>query len=111
MLACFLFAGSAANCVSAALGSFDVSVGASGGVFGLVGAFGVAVYRLRAPAQRGLRRQMLWLLGLMIVTDLGIGGLESQIDNLAHAGGFVFGVGLAILARPTARRFAAGLLL
>jgi rhomboid protease GluP len=111
MLACFLVAGSAANCVSAALGSFDVSVGASGGVFGLVGAFGVAVYRLRAPAQRGLRRQMLWLLGLMLVTDLVIGGLETQIDNLAHAGGLVFGVGLALWVRPTARRYGTGLLL
>lgn len=110
MLVCFLVSGVAANCVSAAWGSFDVSVGASGGVFGLVGVFAVAVYRLRSPAQRGPRRQMLWLLGLMIATDLVIGGLEPQIDNLAHAGGFVFGVGLALFFGRTAGRPGGGLI-
>jgi len=100
MLVCFLVSGAAANCVSAALGSFDVSVGASGGVFGLVGAFGVAVYRLRAPAQAGLRRQMLLMLALMVVTDFVIGSLEPQIDNMAHTGGFVSGILLALLLTP-----------
>ncbi|MEI6084548.1 MAG: rhomboid family intramembrane serine protease [Verrucomicrobiota bacterium] len=100
MLVCFLLAGTAANCVSASFGSFDVSVGASGGVFGLVGAFGVAVYRLRAPAQAGLRRQLLRMLGVLVATDFVIGGLEPRIDNLAHAGGFIAGIGFAVLLAP-----------
>ena len=94
MVTIFLAAGVAANVISAGIGGFDVSVGASGGIFGLVAAFGVAVYRLRAPVPAAVRRRLLWLIGAMVAGDFVIGMVETQIAGVAHAGGF--GVGLAL---------------
>jgi membrane associated rhomboid family serine protease len=93
----FLLAGAAANTMSAWIGHYDVSVGASGGIFGLIAAFAVSVYQLRSPVLLAARRRLLLLLGLMLTADLTIGGLEPQVDNLAHAGGFVAGLALAVV--------------
>ena len=93
----FLLAGAAANTMSAWIGHYDVSVGASGGIFGLIAAFAVSVYRLRSPVLLAARRRLLLLLGVMLTADLTIGGLEPQVDNLAHAGGFVAGLVLAVV--------------
>ena len=95
MLAIFLVTGVVANIASASMGGFDVSVGASGGIFGLVAAFGVAVYRLRAPVPAAIRRRLLWLMGAMVTGDFIIGAVEAQIDGVAHAGGFISGLVLA----------------
>jgi rhomboid protease GluP len=97
LAAVFLAAGTAANAWSAWVGHYDVSVGASGGIFGLIGAFGVGVYRLRSPMLATARRRLLTLLALLLSADLTVGGLEPQIDNLAHAGGFAAGLALAML--------------
>ncbi len=99
-LAIFLVAGTLANAVSALFANYDVSVGASGGIFGLVAAFGVAVYRLRLPMYAGVRRRLLLMLGVMLAVDLTVGGLEPQIDNFAHGGGFAAGLALAALLSP-----------
>lgn len=96
MLVVFIGAGTAANVISAYLGGFDVSVGASGGINGLVAAFGVAVWRLNAPIQSSIRRRLLLLLGILFLADLTIGHFEPQIDNTAHVGGFVVGFLLAL---------------
>jgi membrane associated rhomboid family serine protease len=95
--AVFLLAGAAANALSGWVGHYDVSVGASGGIFGLIAAFGVGVYRLRSPMHATARRRLVTLLAMLLAADLTIGGLEPQVDNLAHAGGFVAGLVLAIL--------------
>ena len=95
MLAVFMLAGVTANVASAWIGGFDVSVGASGGIFGLVAAFGVAAYRLRAPVPAAVRRRLLWLTAAMVAADFVIGAVESQIDGVAHAGGFAAGLVLA----------------
>jgi len=96
----FLLAGAAANTMSAWIGHYDVSVGASGGIFGLIAAFAVGVFRLHSPVLLAARRRLLLILGLMLTADLTIGGLEPQVDNLAHAGGFVTGVILAFALFP-----------
>jgi membrane associated rhomboid family serine protease len=36
----------------------------------------------------------------MVTADFCIGGLEPQIDNLAHVGGFVAGIMIAALLYP-----------
>ena len=95
MLAVFILAGVLANVASAWIGGFDVSVGASGGIFGLVAAFGVAAYRLRAPVPAAVRRRLLGLTAAMVAADFVIGAVESQIDGVAHAGGFAVGLGVA----------------
>ena len=105
MLAIFLGAGVVANIASASMGGFDVSVGASGGVFGLVAAFGVAAWRLGAPVPSAVRRRLLWLIGAMVASDFIIGLVEAQIDGVAHAGGFMVGLVLAgWLSRPRSRQ-------
>jgi membrane associated rhomboid family serine protease len=104
-LAVFLVAGSLGNLLSALNVRYDVAVGASGGVFGLVGAFAVAVYQLDGPMYGMMRRRLLLLLALMVTVDLSIGWLEPQVDNLAHVGGFIAGVALAAgLRRPASAR-------
>jgi len=41
------------------------------------------------------------MLALMVSADFSIGWLEPQIDNLAHVGGFLAGIALAlVMYRP-----------
>ncbi len=103
MLVIFFIGGALGNLLSATFAHYDLAVGASGGIFALLGAYGVAVYRLRGPAHIGLRKRLLIMLALMVAADLVIGGLEPQVDNLAHLGGFVAGIILGVLL-PARRR-------
>ena len=93
----FLVAGTMGNLLSLTRSDFDMAVGASGSLFGLVGAFAVAVYRLDVPVLASARSGLMWMLALMVCADLTIGWLEPQVDNLAHVGGFVTGVVLTLL--------------
>jgi len=102
-LVIFLVAGACGNLLSAWQAHYDVAVGASAGIFGLVGAFVVAVWRLDGPIHATLRRRLLTFLALAVVSDLTIGWLEPLIDNLAHAGGFLAGLGLAAVLWPRGR--------
>ena len=61
------------------------AIGASGGIFGVIGAFAVGVWRLRSPMYLALRKRLLFILALMVAADFTIGGLEPHVDNLAHA--------------------------
>jgi rhomboid protease GluP len=103
-LVLFLVAGSLGNLLSAFNIRYDVAVGASGGIFGLVGAFAVAVYRLDSPMYASVRRRLLLMLALMVSVDFSIGWLEPQIDNLAHVGGFLAGLSLAAVLFPRRAR-------
>jgi len=105
-LVLFLVAGSLGNLLSAFNVRYEVAVGASGGIFGLVGAFVVAVYRLDGPMYGAMRRRLLLLLGLMVAADFSIGWLEPQIDNVAHVGGFVAGIIIAAVLYRRRKRVA-----
>ena len=106
-LVVFLVAGALGNLASAFVAHYDVAIGASGGIFGVIGAFAVAVWRLRSPMYHGLRRRLLVVLALMVATDFTIGGLEPQVDNLAHVGGFVAGILIALVLYRQRDRIAA----
>jgi len=99
-LVVFLLAGVLGNLLSASMAHYDVAIGASGGIFGVIGAFGVAVWRLRSPMYHALRRRLLFVLTLMVATDFTIGGLEPHVDNLAHVGGFFAGILIAMVLGP-----------
>ena len=103
-LAIFLLAGVLGNLVSAFHAHYDVAIGASGGIFGVIGAFVVSVWRLRSPMYFALRRRLLLVLALMIASDFTIGGLEPQVDNLAHMGGLVAGILIASVLSPPRRK-------
>jgi membrane associated rhomboid family serine protease len=97
MLVVFLAGGALGNLVSAFVAHYDVAIGASGGIFAVIGAFAVGVWRLRSPMYFALRRRLLFVLALMVAADFTIGGLEPQVDNLAHVGGFFAGILLAVV--------------
>lgn len=71
------------------------SVGASGGIFGLIGAllaFGLR-HHLRLPA--AARQRFTIQMGLCLAINLGLGFLSTFIDNAAHLGGLVGGALIA----------------
>lgn len=87
----FLLCGVASGLASWA-GGVDVSVGASGALFGWMGAllsFGVRYRRVLPEDLKLLFRRQL-LPGVLL--NLGIGMLLPFVDNHAHAGGLVAGV-------------------
>jgi membrane associated rhomboid family serine protease len=104
MLAVFLVGGALGNLASALVAHYDVAIGASGGIFAVIGAFAVGVWRLRSPMYFALRRRLLFVLALMVAADFTIGGLEPQVDNLAHMGGFFAGVLLAVVLGARGRK-------
>jgi len=91
-LALYVVAGFAGSALSYAFGGcFDSGVGASGAVFGVVGAMVAAAYATRAADPEGFRRTVISA-ALMV----GIGFLlPRRIGNLAHIGGLVAGAGVA----------------
>jgi membrane associated rhomboid family serine protease len=100
LLLIFLISGMTGNFLSALRASYDLAIGASGGIFGVIGAFAVAIWRLKEPMYAPLKRRLLLLLALVVTADLTIGWLEPQVDNLAHAGGFAAGILLAGALSP-----------
>lgn len=88
-LTLYLVAGIFGNLASYAAGP-TVSAGASGAVFGIVGAFGTYLMVNRAVLGE-LARRSLWgialILGINVVFGLNVGG----IDNWAHLGGLLSG--------------------
>jgi membrane associated rhomboid family serine protease len=83
--------------VASQLWGGPLSVGASGGIFGLMGAivaFALRRRRILPPRLRdGLSRDLIpW-----IALNLGIGLLVPAVDNQAHAGGLLTGIVLGLV--------------
>lgn len=77
-----------------------VSVGASGAVFGVLGALLVAVRRNRAQLPKSLGKQVVASQGFFLLYALLNGFTRQGIDNAAHVGGLLAGAALA-WALPT----------
>ncbi len=69
-----------------------VSVGASGAIFGVVGALVWPFYRKRLQLPHAVMSAMLRNIGTVIVINLIIGASIPVIDNAAHVGGLIAGV-------------------
>lgn len=82
----------------------EISVGASGAIFGLVGAYSTFVLVHRRALSYGGIPSLLWLL-VVIGINLSIGLLVPNVDNYAHLGGLLSGCVLGWwftpLYRPT----------
>ena len=91
-------AGSAASLHYAAQSS--VSVGASGAVFGVLGALLAASWHYRAHVPAASRRRLWMGLGFFVAYSLLHGLGQQNVDNAAHVGGLVCGalLGLVLLA-------------
>ncbi|SFD33341.1 rhomboid family intramembrane serine protease [Clostridium uliginosum] len=70
------------------INKYTISVGASGGIFGLLGAILVFGIRERHKIEKGYISNLIGL----IVFNLMIGLRVANIDNLGHIGGFIGGV-------------------
>ena len=103
-LAIFLvtgFAGSVASFVFAPLtnqGLYTVGVGASGAIFGLLGAFTAFYFRRRhTAAGRYLLNQAIFLIVLNLIISFSI----HFIDVHAHIGGLIAGLACGAIADPS----------
>lgn len=90
----YLAAAGTGGLVSYLLGPLDqISIGASGAVFGLFGAWVFVAWKMRhTPGGRSMFTQLAVLLVINLVISL-----QPGIDGLAHLGGFVAGIGIAAL--------------
>ena len=89
-----------------------VSAGASGAVCGLIGATIVGAKRFGPEASKLSRAMIQWVVYIVL-----FGALVPNINNAAHAGGFVIGAGLAAvvplgrIATPGRQRLVSGLMI
>jgi membrane associated rhomboid family serine protease len=89
-LAVYLVTGFAASAVSFTFGSpAGAAVGASGAIFGLLGAW--LAYNLRRRSLSMARANVQWA-AIVIAINLVFGAAIPGIDNLAHIGGLLSGV-------------------
>ena len=68
----------------------EISVGASGAIFGLVGAYSIFIFIHRKAFRHGGIPALSWLV-LIIGVNLAIGLIIPNVDNYAHVGGFLSG--------------------
>ncbi len=68
----------------------DISVGASGAIFGLVGAYSIFILVHRRAFRFGGIPALGWLV-LIIALNLGLGLFVQNVDNAAHIGGLLSG--------------------
>jgi rhomboid protease GluP len=74
-----------------------VSVGASGAIFGLMGALFVGVYQHRKQLPSTFSKNMISSAGIFILYSLLNGFSKQGIDNAAHIGGLIGGATLAFM--------------
>lgn len=87
MLAIYLFSALCGNLLSITFSGYYASVGASGALFGLMGAILYFGYHYRVYLGNVMKSQIIPL----ILINLGYGFLVSGIDNAAHIGGLIGG--------------------
>ncbi len=100
-VAIYLAAGTMGNVASFVAGP-HLSVGASGAVFGIFGAFGIyLLLNRRLLGQVG--RQQLTSIGVIVAINIVFGLSISGVDNAAHIGGLIAGALVAFLVAPRER--------
>ena len=94
----FLLAAIGGGVLSLLAAPDGVSVGASGGILGVIGYLAVYAFRRRRFVSAEFRKNMLVNIGFVLVFGLV---LFQQIDNFAHIGGLVVGAIYAFVQIPT----------
>jgi membrane associated rhomboid family serine protease/tetratricopeptide (TPR) repeat protein len=103
MIAIFAGAGLAGAYASYLAAPVGISAGASGAVFGLLGAVFVELVRQRRRHQSTWTRGMWGRLAIVIVAQLAYGAIYPIIDQWAHAAGLIAGALLGLALSPSAR--------
>lgn len=93
----YLLSGIAAGLISCAFyystGNYAVSAGASGAIYGLIGAVVVLTFKNRGR----MSKAMMWVrVGIVLLFLFYSNFTNSQVDAVAHIAGFVFGIILTI---------------
>ncbi len=108
MTAIFVLSGVAGSAASA-VWSKMISVGASGGIHGLIGTAIAFAARHPALLRRPFRWPMYGLLAVALVVDVTLGVLWQRVDVAAHLGGLAAGIAFGVFLTPAALVEAAGL--
>ena len=97
-LATYLLAGITGSLASLLWNPMTVSAGASGALFGLVGALIATLYVGKLPLPKHVVRPVLVSLVFWAIFSFGYGFWKPGVDNAAHVGGFIAGllVGFAL---------------
>ncbi|MCY2960541.1 MAG: rhomboid family intramembrane serine protease [Planctomycetota bacterium] len=100
-LTLYLICGVAASVTSIAWNPEVVSLGASGAIFGLLGATLAFFVRHRREMPKELFRGQLRSILMLIAINVALGLTIPQVDNAAHFGGLLFGfLGGFLVDRP-----------
>ena len=103
-LAIYLLAGLAGSMASYLFNPDALSVGASGAIFGLLGALAARIYAARNVIGRDATKMQFGQIGSMIAINLFFGFIPgSNIDNSAHIGGLVVGALVGFVLAPRGR--------
>jgi len=92
--------GIAASLVSLWWNPMRISAGASGALFGIVGALIAALYLGKLPFPKPAVQRMLKNLVVVVVVNLLFGARAGFIDNSAHIGGLIAGLAIAAMLAP-----------
>lgn len=101
-LAIYLVTGILGN-VASFIVSPALGAGASGAVFGVIGAFAVYLV-LNRRVMGEAARQALTGVAFIVVLNIGIGFATAGIDNAAHVGGLLGGILMALIVSPRQRK-------
>jgi membrane associated rhomboid family serine protease len=99
----FIGSGITGSLASARFGDGMLSVGASGAVFGLLGAALVGLAALKGKVPDAWRKRLMLTLLIVLGIQVAIGFRFKMIDNAAHLGGLAGGLLLAFLLKPLDR--------
>lgn len=96
----FIFAGGAilGNLLSLFFSSAHLSVGASGGVFSILGTLFIYLMWHRKEINSLVFKRIVVNFGVILAIQILFGFQNSNIDNFAHLGGFLGGVLLTVLS-------------
>ncbi len=105
-LAVYLLAGLGGSIASYVVAPEQLAIGASGAIFGLIGALAAMSYTMRSLIGPERADQQLRQLVGMAAVNLVLGFVMPSIDNSAHIGGLVVGAlaGLALAPRYVVNR-------
>jgi membrane associated rhomboid family serine protease len=99
MFVVFMVAGICGSAASTWLGNPPLSAGASGAIFGLIGAATVISITFHSIPKH-VRKVYIFNFIFITILQLLYGVFEPHIDNFAHAGGLVGGALIGLLLRP-----------
>ena len=102
-VAIFAVAGIAGSCASYFASENAVLAGASGAIFGLLGAVFVELTWHRQRHREAWNRGMWGIVLVVAIAQVGIGSLYPTIDQWAHGGGLALGSVMGFVMSPHAR--------